>query len=366
MSVEGGSGGVGVAGAASVSGAAIFGMPSLEAAPVVVNAGVVRSLEGFRPMNISDINPIDKGGTIAPTQPLVIAQVEEVAASAWEKSKPLDAKSEAAIVPNVIPAWVPDHLTQPESLVAPLIEPASVLQVSPALEPVIKIGSKIESRVYHQVSPAILLQPALHEEEIEEVLVENRIKEEPVDELEEEEIEEFRLKDLLDEQVSEQRVHDIGKAIDSAGEEAEKEGVSGIEGWRIAKFIRLFMHIGLISQIAKRLGRDGSLDETVEELAVGQFENEDQAKKQSKVIVSWNEPVKTGINGTPVREGAVAKVLKYQPVKGSPSEQVVLRVEKRRNVQVKGQEPVQLGSDVTSEVRESDLRQLSPELAEVF
>ena len=67
-----------------------------------------------------------------------------------------------------------------------------------------------------------------------------------------------------------------------------------------------------------------------------------------------------------MREGAVAKVLKYQPVKGSPSEQVVLRVEKRRNVQVKGQEPVQLGSDVTSEVRESDLRQLSPELAEVF
>lgn len=74
MSVEGGSIGGGVTGAA----------------PVVVNEGPFRgSLEGFKPMNASDINTIDfKGGTVAPSQPSVIAQVEAVAAAAWEKSEP--------------------------------------------------------------------------------------------------------------------------------------------------------------------------------------------------------------------------------------------------------------------------------------
>ena len=70
MGIEGGSSGVG--------GVSVSLGPSIGASigPAIsmgrggfgsVNEGPVRgSLEGFRPMNISDIKTIDKGGTIAP------------------------------------------------------------------------------------------------------------------------------------------------------------------------------------------------------------------------------------------------------------------------------------------------------------
>src|SRR3989304_10559320 len=76
---------------------ALAGLGEAMKAPLgnIVKEGPVRGgfLEGFRPMNISDINPIDKGGTIAPlgeivfqpSVPSVIEQAESVAAAAWEK-----------------------------------------------------------------------------------------------------------------------------------------------------------------------------------------------------------------------------------------------------------------------------------------
>lgn len=381
MSVEGGSVGGSVAGAASVSGAAILG-PSFEAAPVVVNEGPVPLSALENTMTIAKFNPI---GEIAfkPSAPSVIEQAEKVAAAAWEvpqstiaqAQKPALDQQETVIVPNVIPAWMPDHLTQPQPQVEPIILPITstivednvFLAVNPLLESVAKteLSPKLETRVSHQKSLALSPQSLPQEQEVEEeVLVENRIKEES-EVLEEEEIEEIELKDLLDEKVIEQREYDLGKATDFAVEEAEKEGVSGIEGWRIVKFVRL--HTGLLSQIAKKLGRDGSLDETIEELAAKQFRSKEEAKKQLKVIVSRNEPVKKGINGTPVQEGAAAKVLKYELDKGSPSEQVAVRMEKKKKVQVnKGQASTPLVFVETLENREPDLKTLSPELAEVF
>ncbi len=220
---------------------------------------------------------------------------------------------------------------------------------------------QLSRRIAQSTQTEIATTPLTEEQIVEEeVLVEERTDQSI--ETEEEEVEEIKLKYLLDEEVAKERVDEIGRAIELAGEEVEKDGKKGIEGWRIIRFLRL--HSGLISQIVKHRGSDGSLNETVQNLASRRFASVQEAKEQSKAIVSEKEPVKRGKEGKTVQEGAVERVLKHYFIKGVPKEEVVLRVVKKQKVQLVGGQPVPIMAEPIPQVREPSIED-DPDLADV-
>ena len=380
MSVEGGSGGVGVAGAASVSGAAIFGMPSLEAAPVVVNAGLVRSLEGFRPMNISDINPIDKGGTIAPlgeivfqpSVPSVIEQAESVAAAAWEKSE-LPTPTEAVLQAEAIISQARNTLIKPvifpqvEPRVLPLAipkldsQPVLYPAVSPALEPAIRAATKPATKTSYHVASAIFPQPFLQEQEIVKEVLEKVKVEEPKDELEEEEEVEKRLF-LEDEKAAAVRRFEIKQAIKLAFAKAKNAKLSTVLGSLVAGFLP-DEHAGNRSSALTEKGPDGSYEETVEAIASsGEFSSPEQAEKRFEEIVAEKKPIKSSIEGSPVAEEDVARVFKFRAVKPPAAVEIFTKRVVKKKVQVFAGPAVTESKPETNETSLKDY----PELEEVF
>lgn len=360
--IEGGS-----VGAASVSGLS-FVVPAFEAAPIggslsaIVKEGPFRgSLEGFRPMNVSDIHTIDKGGTIAP--PSVIQQAETVAAAAWGKNElPTPAQAISQIksilsqahvdsVQEVVPITIPNGLKYPRPHVA----------VSPTWEVQPVLQQKTESRVSIQTTTATPTLPALKKQEVEEIVTEKVIKQE-TGLIEEEEITKEKRLYLVDENALTQRIHEIRQAINKARIEAKRLGLGeSIDGSLIAKFMPA-EHAGNRSRIVQPNGPDGSYEETKEAVRKGQFYSEDQVED----VVLENRPVKIGKDGKPVKNEDVWKVLKYRVFKRIPAHEVVIsRVMKKKSSS--GQNPTQIHAREKSKIepRETSLEDY-PELAEIF
>ncbi|MBI2018082.1 hypothetical protein HYS96_00065 [Candidatus Daviesbacteria bacterium] len=379
MGVEGGSSGVG--------GVSVSLGPSIGASigPAIsigrggfgsVNEGPVRgSLEGFRPMNVSDINTI---------QPSVIEQAKEVAAQAWNVSEPLDVQEvlgqaeavfSAAQRPLSLPSLralakqsdteiassgsttltIPRNDRLVEPMIMPRIEPVSALQVSPALEPVTKTSTKTENRI--SVVPAISPQPVL-QEGVEEVLVQEKMEESVNEQEEEEEIVEKRLY-LEDERASSQRRYEIKEAIKKAVIEASRLGWKKITGALVAKFMPP-EHADNRSAALKDKGPDGSLEETQAALASkGQIDSEEKAQKIGDAAVAENKPIKYGKDGTPVKDEDVARVFKYHVVKPVVAHEIATTRIVKKKVQVPA------GQAVVESKKETSLEDY-PELAEVF
>lgn len=271
----------------------------------------------------------------------------------------------------------------PQRIIEPVARPRDFIwkqpEVLPFFSPEAVVKSKIEPKIqpksgqieFSKSYPQGAILTELDKKSVQEISVgqnfeEEIILKEKVDEKpevsEREEIEEWQLKDVLDEEVAEQRVYEISEAIDLAETEAKKEGLEEIEGLRILKFLRL--HIGLISQIARKIRKDGSLDETLEELAARRFSSKNQAKAQTKELIAQKEPVRRGKEGKAVKEGAVERVFKYYFVKRSPGKEVVNRVVKKQIQTGHQTGPVQVQA-IDVGIREPRIED-DADLAEVF
>lgn len=254
--------------------------------------------------------------------------------------------------------------TRPEVLAFPNPEPVvkakNELKMQPSMGKIELSKSAPASSILTQLNTRSVQENAVEQNLTEEVLVKEKTDQKP-EILQTEEIEELKLKDILDEKVAEQRVYEISEAIDLAEAEAKAEGVKEISGPRILKFIHL--HIGLISRIARKLRKDGSLDETLKELSARRFRSSSEAKKQTKELVAQKEPVKRGKEGRAVKEGAVERVFKYHLIKRSPNEEVVGRVVKKQVVQTGNAKVIQFMA-VEPAIKERTIEDAG--LAEVF
>lgn len=254
--------------------------------------------------------------------------------------------------PTVLP------LPNPEPTVKVKNEP----KIHPNTEQMLISKTLLQRAGLTEMNKKVVQENVVGQNLTEEVLIKEKIDEKP-EISEREEIEEWKLKDLLDEETAQQRIYEISEAIDLAETDAKEEGVDEIDGPRILKFIRL--HIGLISRIAKKLRKDGSLDETLEELAARKFSSKNQAKEQTKELVAQKEPVRRGKEGKAVKEGARERVLKYQQLKGYLKDQVLRRVVKKQTIQTgNGVEPVQT-QPVVVEIKEPKIED-NADLAELF
>lgn len=347
----------------------------------VVNEGpVLTSLAGFKPMGRGDIGMPDLGGVLRPTEqlnltkslgslnPTLLSAVDAIA----QAELIIRPRGELQSVQTVSVAGV-DLPSGPEAVgIAEqwlgISKPSTIETLHP--EPSNHLWRQIEvskiapdSARLTQLNKKVTQENPVEQSLEEEVLVKEIIDEkaevfvEKAEVLEKEEVEELRLKDLLDEEVAQQRVYEIGKAIDLAKAEADKEGVDEIGGWRIVEFLPP-EHAGNRSQIVKKRGPDGSLSETVEELAARKFASKQEAKNQSKEIVAQKEPVRRGKEGKTVTEGAVERVFKHRFIKRSPSEEVARRVKRKQERQT-------WGKNESLGVKETKIEDY-PDLAEVF
>lgn len=318
-------------------------------------------MEGFRPMNASDITTIGKGGTIVP--PFVIQQAKTVAAAAWgEKELPTSAQAISQVesilsqahvdlVQEVVPITIPNELEYPRPQVA----------VSPAWEVQSALQQKTESRVSIQTTTATPTLPALKKQEVEEIVTEKVIKKE-TGLIEEEEITKEKRLYLVDENALTQRIHEIRQAVNKARIEAKRLGLGeSIDGSLIAKFMPA-EHAGNRSRIVQPNGPDGSYEETKEAVRIGQFYSEDQVED----VVLENRPVKIGKDGKSVKNEDVWKVLKYRVFKRIPAHEVVIsRVMKKKSSSGQNPTQIQVREESKIEPRETSLKDY-PVLAEVF
>jgi hypothetical protein len=364
-----------------------------------VNEGpVLGSLEGFRPMNKTDIRTIDKGGVREPLGEIVfnpnsltaesaVAQAEVIIAEA-KVSSPIN-KLDTAVTPLINPAeslskasvveeaqyWLGINepvLTEPGSAVV-----GSGLDVTPDSLPFRHSYSDTVSSELQAVSPASLgktetvYAPAIQEQLVEEIVKQQKIKvedriNEPSETREEEEIDELKIKYVEDEAVSSQRRFEIREAIKRAKVEAEKEGVEGVEGWRIRKYYQP-EHEGIRSQIAEPGIADGSLVETYQDISVKTYASEKQANEVVDSVVDDKKPVKKAKEGKKVKERDIARIRRDPFLKRHPVEEVVARIVKKSTVETKlGQKPVEVTTAVQKEDFTEGRIEDYPELAEVF
>lgn len=317
-----------------------------------VNEGPVRgSLEGFRPMNTSDISTIDKGGTIAPlgeivfnvAKPLPKQDGEGLGAPVWKEPEP------AVASPGVLP--------QAEQIAAEVwnrTEPAAHLQ--PEVRTVVRQEEAIYAPAVEQQVVEEIIQP-------EQTKVQDRI-EELSEAREEEETEESRIKYVEDEPVSKQRRYELREAIKKAGAEVKEEGVDAVEGWRIKKYF-VPEHAGNRSGIAEAGIADGSLVETYQDISAKNYGSESEANEVVDSTVEEKKAVTKAKEGKRVRGIDVARVLRESFVKNHPVEEVVSRVVKKRIwVEKLGQKVV--FQEVKPETGEPTLEEIHPDLSEIF
>lgn len=340
MNVEAGPSGA-IAGAASVSGPSIgIGAPF-----GIVNEGPIRgSLEGFRPMDITDIQPIDKGGVVnSLTAEGAISQAEAIIS---ESLSTTSAVKEAQYWLGV---------------------------VEPKPEPDTKLPTIVGSLVYPVASPSISSQaeavyaPATQEQLIDEIVAEEEIiAEERKDESskirEEGEVEELKLKYVEHEEVSRQRRYQLEQAINKADAET-KEGDEEIAGDTLKKYFAPEDQSNR-SGIAEPGVPDGSLEETYQILAARNYGSAREAKEVADATVAELKPVKKAKEGKKVREIDIARVRRDLFFKSHPVEEVVARIVKKKILAEKTGQSAVLVHELKSETLEPTIEDL--DLAEVF
>lgn len=337
------------AGAASVSGSS-FIAPAFEAAPIggflstIVNEGPVASLEGFKPMGISDIGALAlTGGSYQPSFSLageilfkarsqmnevdvvaeaetILAQVQKPAINSvfFSSLREVDTSTRSNL-PQIKEIATLPLVARNDKLVEPMATPVAIPNIVEYPQP--QAVALPESRISVEVAPAVLTQPAVQEQEtVEEIVTEKVIKKETGLIGEEEITKEKRLY-LVDENALIQRIYEIRQAVNKAGIEAKRLGLGeSIDGSLIAKFMPV-EHAGNRSSIVQPNGPDGSYEETKEAVRIGQFYSEDQVED----VVLENIPVKEGKDGKPVKDEAVWKVLKHWTIKPVQTYQEVIR-----------------------------------------
>lgn len=372
MSVEGR--GVSAGGGVGISVGPAVG-PSVGIGSIIVNEGPVAPafLENTMPLTLNSFKPLGEIIFNPEPKPAVLAQVEQVAATAWNVSEPVSVIQQAeevaaraweATEPKVQSIGYPvlNHVLDKEKAVVPVIEWTPIPNV---------IQVQKTKTVYQQASAVAI--PSPQEKLVEQIVAEEEIdvkdrEEKRMAASEEEEIESIRLKNVVDVPVSEQREHEIEQATDKAEAEAIAEGIEGIEGWRIVKFLP-HQHPGNESGIIRNTGlRDGSLDETEQELAAKKFVSKTEVKQRAAAIVSKEKPpVKQDRDGQLVKDQDVARVFKHNIFKSHPAKEVVLRIVKKRKVEVVEEvgQPAQVVTDVIAQkVEEPTIGDLG--LSEVF
>ncbi|MBI2329985.1 hypothetical protein HYU94_01200 [Candidatus Daviesbacteria bacterium] len=338
----------------------------------IVNEGPVGGgfVEGFRPMNVTDITTINTGGAAAPlgeilfkpqSEPTVIQQAESVAVAAWEKSKlsvpepkeVLLMPAREVIMPQVEPMAVP--------FVAPNIweYPIPAVAVSPALAPAIGTQAKTETRSFTQSTQAVASQPALQEQEeiVEEKVL---IKQDQKDKAEVEEGEDFsesRIKIVEAEKVSNERRKKIRKAVKKAQEEDITVAQALPEGFWDDK-----------SPLVGN-GKDWTLDLTAQALEINpnDYQSLEEAEEASIVSVAENIPVKEGEGGRQATIGEVRKVTngeKNMSKPEIPAEIVVRRSIKKRIELAKSGQTLTVLDNKAETTPETTLKDLN--LEEVF
>jgi len=232
--------------------------------------------------------------------------------------------------------------------------------VSRIARPAASTSAAIQAEVVY--APAIKEQLVQEAVRVEETKVEDRL-DEASEIREEEEIEELTVKYVEDEEVSSQRRFEIREAIRKAKLEAEKEGLSAIEGWRIKKYLQP-EHAGIRSGIAEPGIPDGSLVETYQDISVENYDSEEQANRLADSVITEKKPVKKAKEGKKVKERDIARVRRDPFLKRHPTEEVVARVVKKKILAEKlGQKSVL--HEVKPQVTEGTIED-HPDLAEAF
>lgn len=331
-----------------------------------VNEGPVRgSLEGFRPMNITDIKPVDKGGVVAPMGEIVFNAQSLTAESAISQAEVIISEARAAsnpAVPQVGPLLESSVVTEAKHWLG-IVEPKQ------SISPLFEVQAVADSRVVPRqaVSPSASGQPeavyAPAPQEQQEIKTEDRTDESPTVR-EEEETTELKLKYVEDEPVSSQRRYELREAIKKAKAEAQEQGAEEIEGWRIKKYF-VPEHGGNRSGIAEQGTPDGSLVETYQVLSAENYESEREANEAVETTVTEKKPVKKAQEGNKVKERDIARVRRDPFLKRHPTEEVVARVVKKKILAEKlGQKPVVI-HEIQAESSEGTIED-NPDLAEVF
>lgn len=355
MSVEGG-GSIAVR-AASVSGPRFnrgglstrIGVSSFEAAPSlgissIVNEGPVRGfLEGFSPMNRTNITTIDRGGAIAPLGEIIFnpspriqpsriqqdgeglgaqiweipeppsidkpaaelinqetkvfsgeLQAEQIATAAWNK-----VESPASVFPEAEWVILPDVVDQRTGTdLQELAQPDLNRRVDSHPQPELgRVTSTGEAPAAGIGAEAIHV-PAAREQIVEEVAEESKLVADKANqqtrEAQEEEVIQSKRAYLVDQPVLAQVLLEADQAVEKGEKEAERLGLSKkLLGYLIAKFIP-GQHEGNTGGAVKPYGVDGAIAARKEAIAAT---NEFSSKKEVKAVILGNRPVTIGEEG---------------------------------------------------------------------
>ncbi len=360
MSVEGGPSGATGIGVAT-------GAPAMTGGPT--NEGPFRgSLEGFRPMNITDKPINDKGGSTSPVSGLSAADAileaeyivrqsgvntltEKAAVKEAEHwlgiTNPGNASTALARVEeqarvHPLASSIPKHQGQNEDIIEGSFR---VLEESP------ETGSKVSSvlihnTVYEQKNSSLVSKQAV---------VEVRQKDHG-QVLRQEEIVKKRY--LVDKIALSNRILSITQAVRKV---KEVVGASKIPGKLINIFWSGERDPGNISQAVKPSSSDGSISEIREVLNVQVFDSEEDAKKGSIIPVESKQPVKEGgvtEDGEEAGEENVRRVFKFRLLKGYLPHETALQRTIRKTVSA----PVLQNTPQRIENKLEDY----PDLVEVF
>lgn len=348
-----------------------------------VNEGPVRgSLEGFRPMNTTDIITIDKGGTVKPlgeivfnAEPLTtesaISQAQAIISEARASSNPAVPQPEP-FVPIVISRERSDRGNLDFDLRKIATRPLAdrndnILGNDKVVQP------EVRRAVKQAASPSSLGQteavyaPAAQEQLVEEIAEERKLMTDPIDEQtiradEGEEIIQRKKSYLVDQPVLAEVLSEADQAIGKGEEEAERLGLGKkIIGLILAKFLPA-QHEGNTGGAVKPYGVDGTIAARKEAIAA---KKEFASREEVEKIVLENRPVTIGENGERASQEEVRITFREHIVKPHRLREIFeKRVIRRRILAEKsGQKPVIL-HEVKPQVTEGTIEDL--DLAEVF
>jgi len=374
----------GPSGAVSVAGPAIGGLAAPVEAPfgMVIEGPVRGSLEGFRPMNIKPLGEI-----VFNSEPLTpegaISQAEAIIAEARIAGNSVLPETKFSSEPSVIPrsdvvgpweSYFNEQSSSTSKIATSLVslaprndnEVGDDKMVQPELRSVARQAvSPVTSGQSEAIYPQTIQEQFVQEIVKEEIKVQDRV-DEPSETREQEEIEELTVKYVEDEAVTGRRKYEIREAIKKASSEAEKEGIEGIEGWRIKKYFQP-EHPGIRSGITEPGTVDGSLVETYEDISDRNYDSEVQAERVADSVVADKKPVKKAKEGKKVKERDIARIRRDPFLKRHPVEEVVARIVKKSTVEAKpGQKPAEVTTALVAEESAEGKVEDYPDLAEAL
>ncbi|TSC85718.1 MAG: hypothetical protein G01um10147_1109 [Microgenomates group bacterium Gr01-1014_7] len=314
-----------------------------------VNEGPVRgSLEGFRPMNISDISTIDKGGTIAP--------LGEIVFNAPATTPPQDGEGLGA------PVWkVPESAIVPSAVlqVEPVILPGVVGDQSTSIHP--HLGMRRVVRQTEAVYAPAIEQQLFEEVAEEEVITENNVDEQNMRITQEEEIIKVEKSYLVDQPVLAQVLSEADQAVEKAEAEAERLGLGRkILGYLVARFMP-DQHPGNTGGAVKD-GIDGTIPARKESI---EAKEAFASRKEVEAKVLEIRPVTIGENGEQASQGEVRTTFREHIVKPlKPRKIFEKRVIRRQILAEKAGQRV-IYEEIKPEVAEPTIED-NPDLAEAL